>query len=65
MAMKEIYENGPVTASFYMYEDFVDYKSGTYGYNIFTFFLILSESICTIFKACTRTTVEISLTFKR
>lgn len=35
-AMKEIYENGPITASFFMYEDFIDYKSGTdnFLYNI-------------------------------
>ncbi|XP_060875895.1 uncharacterized protein LOC132949133 [Metopolophium dirhodum] len=32
-AMKEIYENGPITASFYMYQDFVNYQSGVYAYN--------------------------------
>ncbi|KAL5236292.1 hypothetical protein ACI65C_003702 [Semiaphis heraclei] len=32
-AMKEIYENGPITASFFMYQDFVNYQSGVYSYN--------------------------------
>ncbi|VVC31900.1 Peptidase C1A, papain C-terminal [Cinara cedri] len=31
-AMKEIYENGPITASFYMHTDFIDYRSGVYSY---------------------------------
>ncbi|XP_050424199.1 cathepsin B-like [Adelges cooleyi] len=32
-AMKEIYENGPITAQFYMYEDFLSYKSGVYSFD--------------------------------
>lgn len=28
MAMKEIYENGPITAMFYMFKDFVSYQTG-------------------------------------
>jgi len=28
MAMKEIFDNGPITTQFYMYRDLVDYKSG-------------------------------------
>ena len=28
--MKEIYENGPVEGTFYVYEDFGDYSSGVY-----------------------------------
>lgn len=34
MAMKEIYENGPITATFNMYEDFLNYQSGM-DYDIF------------------------------
>lgn len=30
MAMKEIYENGPITTQFYMYEDLVSYKTGVF-----------------------------------
>lgn len=33
MAMKEIFDNGPITTQFYMYRDLVDYKSGVYQYD--------------------------------
>jgi len=34
-AMKEIYENGPITASFYMFQDFVNYQSGIDNFPFF------------------------------
>uniref|UniRef100_A0A2H8TZ17 Cathepsin B n=3 Tax=Melanaphis sacchari TaxID=742174 RepID=A0A2H8TZ17_9HEMI len=33
MAMKEIFDNGPITTQFFMYDDLVDYKSGVYKYD--------------------------------
>lgn len=33
MAMKEIFDNGPITTQFYMYRDLIDYKSGVYQYD--------------------------------
>ncbi|KAL4107660.1 hypothetical protein QTP88_017970 [Uroleucon formosanum] len=33
MAMKEIFDNGPITTQFYMFRDLVDYKSGVYQYD--------------------------------
>jgi len=40
--MKEIYENGPITASFYMYQDFVNYQSGIDNFPFFQEILELS-----------------------
>ncbi|XP_050424190.1 cathepsin B-like cysteine proteinase 3 [Adelges cooleyi] len=33
IATKEIFENGPITASFYMYKHLLDYKSGVYSFD--------------------------------
>lgn len=36
-AMKEIYANGPIEASFDVYEDFLSYKSGKDAYSFLLF----------------------------
>lgn len=63
MAMKEIFDNGPITAQFYMYRDLVDYKSGMLKLYVFVvvtfnnfFFLILK-----VYTSTTRSQMLISL----